>query len=70
MLTEASHITLADGLTTNNGYSCSDPTIAVCRSAVPKWLELDINDSVPILATRWIKVWIYGTDECDLSFRK
>jgi len=52
MLTEASHITLADGLTTNTGYSCSDPTIAVCRSAVPKLLELDISNSVPVLARK------------------
>jgi len=35
MLTKASHISLADRLTTNDGYSCSNPTIAVCRNAVP-----------------------------------
>jgi len=40
--------------------ACGDPTIVVCRSAVPSaWVEVDISNSVPVLAK---KVWIYGTD--------
>ena len=36
----------------DTSYCCNDPKIAVGRSAVPKLLELDISNSVPMLAKK------------------
>jgi len=53
MLTEASHITLADDLPQTLAIAAvTQQLIAVCRSAVPKLLELDISNSVQVLAKK------------------